>query len=94
MKGYTDVKQSNVENLIEKSKALGLMGLNFILSFGIDAICKAYNGIGPQFLPEKLRDTVATAAAGKRGLTPTKAIGNELLPSGVCFSVEQNTTER
>ena len=54
------MKKSNVENLIEKSKALGLMGLNFILSFGIDAICKAYNGIGPQFLPEKLRDKVTS----------------------------------
>ena len=54
------MKKSNVENLIEKSKALGLMGLNFILSFGIDAICKAYNGIGPQFLPEMLRDKVTS----------------------------------
>ena len=49
-----------VEQLVEKSKTIGLMGLDFILSFSADAISKAYNGIGPQFLNERLRNKVTT----------------------------------
>lgn len=54
------MEKAKVEQLIEKAKSLNLMGLGFILSFGIDAICKAYNGIGPQFLPERLRNKVTS----------------------------------
>lgn len=46
--------------VVEKSKSLKLIGLDFILGFNIDDICNAYNGIGPQFLPEKLRDKVTS----------------------------------
>ena len=39
------------------------MGLDFVLSFGIYGICEAYNGIGPQFLPENMRDGVTRKLA-------------------------------
>ena len=54
------MKTEIVKQLIEKSKALGLMGLVFLSGFGIEDVLKAYNGIGPQFLPENLRDKAAT----------------------------------
>lgn len=49
---------NTVEQIIEKSKSLGLMGLEYLIGFDIEDVCKAYNGIGPQFLPEKLRNKV------------------------------------
>lgn len=54
------MKREIVDQLIEKSKRLNLMGLNFLTEFGIDSACKAYNGIGPQFLPENLRNKVTS----------------------------------
>lgn len=68
------MEKNKVEQLIEKSKTLGLMGLDFILSFSIDAICKAYNGIGPQFLPEKLRNKVTAFL----GIFEPAALGHDL----------------
>ena len=68
------MEKNKVEQLIEKSKTLGLMGLDFILSFSIDAICKAYNGIGPQFLPEKLRNKVTVFL----GIFEPAALGHDL----------------
>lgn len=50
--------KEKVEQVVEKSRSIGLMGLDFINGFSIDEICAAYNGIGPQFLPTKLRDKV------------------------------------
>ena len=52
--------KSKVEEIVEKARALNIMGMDFVLSFSVDAICKAYNGIGPQFLPEKLRNKVTS----------------------------------
>ena len=57
------MEKTKVEKLIEKAKALNLMGLNFILGFSVDAICKAYNGIGPQFLAERLRNRLRLSSA-------------------------------
>lgn len=68
------MEKSKVEQLIEKAKSLNLMGLRFILGFGIDAICKAYNGIGPQFLPEKLRNKVTSFL----GIFEPAALGHDL----------------
>ena len=50
--------KTKVIQVIENAKTIRIKGLDFVLSFGIDEICKAYNGIGPQFLPEDLRDKV------------------------------------
>lgn len=68
------MEKSKVEQLIEKAKSLNLMGLRFILGFSIDAICKAYNGIGPQFLPEKLRNKVTSFL----GIFEPAALGHDL----------------
>ena len=68
------MEKSKVEQLIEKAKSLNLMGLRFILGFGVDAICKAYNGIGPQFLPEKLRNKVTSFL----GIFEPAALGHDL----------------
>ena len=68
------MEKNKVEQLIEKSKALCLVGLDFILSFSIEDICKAYNGIGPQFLPEKLRDKVTSFL----GIFEPAALGHDL----------------
>lgn len=55
--------RTTVGKVLEQAKAIKIMGLDFVLSFGIDGICEAYNGIGPQFFPENMRDGVTRKLA-------------------------------
>lgn len=55
--------RKQVEDVIEQAKAVNVMGLYFVMGFDVETICKEYNGIGPQFLPEKLRDKVTSLLA-------------------------------
>ena len=52
-----------VDNVIAKAKSLKVMGLGFLNGCDIETICREYNGIGPQFLPEKLRGKVTKMLA-------------------------------
>lgn len=52
--------KSVVIPLIAKAHALELAGLDFLDSFTVDEVCREYNGIGPQFLPENLRNKVTS----------------------------------
>jgi len=60
----TSVMETNEENLahvaelIEKAKAAGLKGADWVESLGVKRCCEGYNGIGPEFLPPALRAKV------------------------------------
>lgn len=57
------MEASKVAEVVAKAKELCLMGLDFVSEFDTEGICKDYNGIGPQFLPPKLRDGVTSKLA-------------------------------
>ena len=48
-------KAAHVAELIEKAKAAGLEGCDWLAQFTLEEIARGYNGIGPEFLPEWLR---------------------------------------
>lgn len=50
------MEKNRVEQLVEKAKSLRLEGAECLVGMDMDEVCGAYNGIGPQFLGEKLRD--------------------------------------
>ena len=49
---------AHVAELIEKAKAAGLRGADWLESLGAKRCCEGYNGIGPEFLPPALREKV------------------------------------
>ena len=49
---------AHVAELIEKAKAAGLKGADWLESLGAKRCCEGYNGIGPEFLPVKIRAKV------------------------------------
>lgn len=49
---------AHVAKLIEKAKAAGLKGADWLESLGVKRCCEGYNGIGPEFLPAKVRNLV------------------------------------
>lgn len=52
------MNKDKVRELVATAVALKLRGAEFAFSHTVDEICAAYNGVGPQFLPPKLRDFV------------------------------------
>ena len=46
---------AHVADLIERAKAAGLQGAEWLESLGVERCCEGYNGIGPEFLPVKIR---------------------------------------
>lgn len=50
--------KEKVSEVVAEANRLHLMGVDFVNGFDIDDVCRDYNGIGPQFLPVKLRDKV------------------------------------
>lgn len=54
------MEASKVSEVWARAKEIGLMGLDFMDEFTVDEICRGYNGIGPQFLPVRLRDGVTS----------------------------------
>lgn len=55
--------RKTVEAVVEKARSLKVMGLDFLNKCDIEKICREYNGIGPQFLSEKLRNKVTEMLA-------------------------------
>ena len=49
---------AHVAELIERAKAAGLQGADWLESLGVERCCEGYNGIGPEFLPVKIRAKV------------------------------------
>ena len=49
---------AHVAELIERAKAAGLQGADWLESLGVKRCCEGYNGIGPEFLPVKIRAKV------------------------------------
>ena len=49
---------AHVAELIEKAKAAGLRGADWLESLGVKRCCEGYNGIGPEFLPAWARAKV------------------------------------
>ena len=47
-----------ISELIARAVALNLSGSVFVAEHSVDEVRKAYNGVGPQFLPPRLRDFV------------------------------------
>lgn len=52
------MEKEKVKSLIEKAENIGLKGVLMLEAWGVDEICLEYNGIGPAFLPSKLREKV------------------------------------
>lgn len=50
-------KRAHVAELITTARAAGLEGVA-LLDRGVDEIAAEYNGIGPEFLPDEIRDEV------------------------------------
>ena len=50
-------KRAHVAELITTARAAGLEGVA-LLDRGVDAVAAEYNGIGPEFLPDEIRDEV------------------------------------
>ena len=46
---------AHVAELIEKAKAAGLRGAEWLESLGVERCCEGYNGIGPEFLRPTVR---------------------------------------
>ena len=57
------MSKDEVMKVIGRAKELKVMGLGFLESNSIEDVCRDYNGIGPQFLPERLRDKVTSLLA-------------------------------
>jgi len=51
---------AHVAELIEKAKAAGLRGADWLESLGAKRCCEGYNGIGPEFLPAWARDALSS----------------------------------
>lgn len=51
-------KEAHVAELIEKAKASGLEGCDWLAQFTLEEIARGYNGIGPEFLPAWARAKV------------------------------------
>lgn len=51
-------KKKVVYQLLAECIVYGLKGMDFVVSLPIDDIVKAYNGIGPSWFPEKLREAI------------------------------------
>ena len=49
---------AHVQALIDEAKAAGLDGAGWVSSLGAVRCCEGYNGIGPEFLPAKIRAKV------------------------------------
>ena len=49
---------AHVAELIERAKAAGLKGADWVASLGVKRCCEGYNGIGPEFLPAWARAKV------------------------------------
>ena len=56
-------KEAHVAELIEKAKASGLEGCDWLAQFTLEEIARGYNGIGPEFLPEWLRGIISDRLA-------------------------------
>lgn len=49
---------AHVADLIARAKAAGLRGADWLESLGVKRCCEGYNGIGPEFLPARVRAKV------------------------------------
>ena len=51
--------REEIDDLMMKAVEAGLDGLDFMARFTYEDLADGYNGIGPEFLPPKLRDRVS-----------------------------------
>jgi len=58
-----DKNLAHVAELIETAKAAGLKGADWVASLGVKRCCEGYNGIGPEFLPARVRDFISDKLA-------------------------------
>lgn len=65
---------AHVAELIEKAKAAGLKGADWLESLGVRRCCEGYNGIGPEWAGEHVRDLVT----GKLALFEPAALIHDL----------------
>lgn len=52
------MEKRSIEELIETAREAGLLGIDFLAKFDVAEIAREYNGIGPEWAGEKLRDAV------------------------------------
>lgn len=52
------VDEKKIGELLDVAIVAGLEGTDFVTSFDIETLQDGYNGIGPQFLPPRVRDRV------------------------------------
>lgn len=51
--------EQEIDALVRRAVEAGLEGLDFLASFSYAELARGYNGIGPEFLPEWMRDLVS-----------------------------------
>ena len=54
---------AHVAELIEKARFAGLEGCDWLAQFTIEEITRGYNGIGPEFMPEWMRNITSDKLA-------------------------------
>ena len=51
--------EQEIDALVRRAVEAGLEGLDFLSTFSYADLARGYNGIGPEFLPEWMRDLVS-----------------------------------
>ncbi len=51
--------EKKIDALVQRAVDAGLDGLDFLSSFSYAELAEGYNGIGPEFLPEWMRETLS-----------------------------------